>query len=72
MIVYDGTEEISGNSTLATLELLSIKKVSKSAQIFLAQEMISGMEIGMSCEEMLNLLMSDISKDKTSKDYFST
>lgn len=25
MMVYDGTDEISGNSTLATLELLSIK-----------------------------------------------
>jgi TPR repeat protein len=31
MMVYDGTDEVNGNSTLATLELLSIKTQSKSA-----------------------------------------
>ena len=34
--------------------------------------MISGMDIGIACEEMLNLLMKDIDKDKNNKDYYST
>jgi len=33
---------------------------------------MSGMDIGISCEEMLNLLMTDIDKDKNNKDHYST